>query len=60
MSITKAEFKYKYGHYEVAVYDKDDYCWAISFHATLHDAYDFIMCDMRFYHGFAYKITNAI
>lgn len=44
----------------VALYDKDDYCWAISYHSTLHDAYDFIMSDMRFYNGFAYKITNAL
>lgn len=60
MSITKAQFKYEYGHYRVAVYDKDDYCWSVSLHPTLYEAYDFIMRDMRHYQGFAYKITNAI
>lgn len=60
MSITKADFRYQYAHYLVEVYDKDDYMWSISYHPTLHDAYNFIMRDMRFYQGFAYKITNTI
>lgn len=55
--MTKAEFRYQYAKYLVQVFDKDDYCWAVSFHPTLHDAYSFIMREMRFYQGVAYKIT---
>lgn len=56
--MTKAEFRYQYAKYIVQVFDKDDYCWTVSFHPTLHDAYSFIMRNMRFYQGFAYKITT--